>query len=101
MSQHTHHIIPLKTLYQVFMALIVLTVVTVWVAQYDFGVMNGFIAIGIASVKAGFVASIFMGLKYSDRLFAAGLVVTLFFVILLYFLSYVDLITRVIHTNPL
>ena len=44
--------------------LMVLTVVTVAAAQFDFGVLNVPIALLIASVKATFVALYFMHLKH-------------------------------------
>ena len=49
---NTHHIIPLKKLFTIFFSLLILTVITVAAAQFDFGSLNTFIAIAIASVKA-------------------------------------------------
>ncbi len=62
------HIVPKKTYLSIFLALIFLTVVTVWIAQFDFGVLNIVIAMFIASIKAGLVAMFFMHLKYEDPL---------------------------------
>ncbi len=101
MNQTQHYIIPMKILLQVFIALLVLTVITVGVAQYDFGFLNTFIAIGVASLKAGLVGAFFMGLKYSDRLFTVCLLSSVAFVILLFLLSYVDIVTRVFQTSTL
>jgi cytochrome c oxidase subunit 4 len=47
-------------------ALMVLTVITVYVAGFDFGSVNVVVAIGIATVKATLVALVFMHLR-NDR----------------------------------
>ena len=62
------HIVPVKTLAAVGTALLVLTVVTVWAASLDFGKLNVWIALAIATVKASLVVAFFMHLKY-DRPF--------------------------------
>lgn len=68
-GSHSHelgHVLPFKTYLAVFIALIVLTVVTVGASRIDFGAMNIVIALVIASVKALIVALFFMHLKYED-----------------------------------
>ena len=100
-SEKGHHIIPIKTLNAVLVALLVLTIITVWVAQFDFGFMNTIIAIGVASVKATLVGAFFMGLKYSDRLFTVCIITAVLFVALLYLFSYVDIATRVLEKSTL
>jgi cytochrome c oxidase subunit IV len=52
----------------VLLCLLVLTVITVWIAQYDFGAMNLIVAMIVASIKAGLVALIFMHLKHENPL---------------------------------
>ena len=47
-----HHIIPVKIYLAVFVSLLALTAITVWVAFYDLGFLNTFVAITIAVVKA-------------------------------------------------
>ena len=74
----------------VFGILIFMTVITVAAAQVDFGSMNLVIAMLIASVKAGFVALIFMHLKYENPLtwlYALFPIVLLFLLIGLVFLD--------------
>lgn len=66
MAHGTHHIIPIRTLTIVFLALVLLTVITVITAQMDFGPLNVPLAIVIASTKALLVATIFMALKYDN-----------------------------------
>jgi cytochrome c oxidase subunit 4 len=79
-----HHIMPIRTYLAVIALLMVLTVVTVWVAFLDFGFLNTIIAVGIAVVKALLVAMYFMHLKYAapvTRLCAGAGV--LFFIIMI------------------
>ena len=79
MSSHDHehgavgHIVPIKLLVITCIALLVLTVITVWVSKLDFealrmGEMNILVAMGVAVVKCVIVALIFMHLRW-DRSF--------------------------------
>lgn len=63
-----HKAVPVRTYLMVFAALIVLLVITVVVAYFDFGVFNKLIALTIATAKAGLIAAYFMHLRYSSRL---------------------------------
>jgi|TARA_B110000495_G_C22899188_1_gene524675 cytochrome c oxidase subunit 4 len=67
------HIVPIKMLVITCLALLLLTVVTVWVAKLDFeelqmGEMNILVAMGVAVLKCTIVALIFMHLRW-DRSF--------------------------------
>lgn len=62
-----HHVIPVRVYLTIISILMVLTVVTVWVAFLDFGFLNTVIAVGIACIKALLVVMYFMHLKYSAR----------------------------------
>lgn len=90
---HANHITGPKTYTAVLLALLVFTVVTVWVAQFDFGAMNTVVALLIASIKGSLVALFFMHLRH-DRfnavIFLGGLV---FLAILLIFTLF-DIETR-------
>lgn len=83
------------------MILLALTVVTVWVAQVDFGFMNVIIAMGIATIKAGLVLAYFMHLKYDDRLYLALVLTSVGFLFLLWGISQLDIVTRVLETSVL
>lgn len=80
-----HHIIPFKTLASVFGALVVLTVLTVAVAQIDLGPLNIPVAIGIAVAKATLVVMFFMALKYdkpvNSMVFTVGTVFVVVFLV--------------------
>ena len=69
-DNHSHgnpgHIVPFRIYVLVFVALIVLTVVTVWISRHDFGTWNIVVAMLVASIKAMLVALFFMHLKYEN-----------------------------------
>jgi cytochrome c oxidase subunit 4 len=67
-SHDLGHVVPFSVYRNVFVALIVLTVVTVAISRVDFGAMNIVIAMLVASVKAMLVAMFFMHLKYEKPL---------------------------------
>lgn len=87
----SHHlIVPVKTYVSVFLSLLVLTFLTVLVAQFNFGSWNLIIALSVALVKAGLVVMIFMGLKWNksfDRFAFFGCLVFLFIFFLLVFVD--------------
>lgn len=94
---HGHHIIPMKTLINTIVALLILTAVTVVAARFDLGshAINTLVAIVIASVKAYLVASYFMGLKYDSKTHLFVLFTSLLFLALFYSLSAIDVFTRI------
>lgn len=84
------HIAPPRALLAVWGALLVLTVLTVSATRVDLGPFNLWIALGIATLKAGLVALYFMHLRY-DRPFNGFLfVAALAFVMLLAGLALLD-----------
>ena len=62
------HVVPVKILVAVFLALLVLTVLTVAITKVDLGNLNLYVALAIAGVKATLVVLYFMHLRY-DRPF--------------------------------
>ncbi len=100
MTDHTHnthsdpahdghvHVMPLKVLFGVFVALLILTWLTYAASQaarsglLDLGPGNIVVALAIAVVKAGLVAMYFMHLKYDSPFNAVILIVALVFVAL-------------------
>ena len=91
---HHVHVTPLKHYFMVFGALLVLTVVTVWIAQFHFGAANTFIAMFVATVKASLVAAVFMHLLYDERLNSLAFVFGLMFVALFFIFTLTDIMTR-------
>ena len=77
-ESHGHgvgHVVPIKILANTAVALLVLTVVTVWVAKHDFGALNIWVALFIAALKGSLVVLFFMHLRY-DRPFNGIVFVT-------------------------
>lgn len=88
---HSHHVVPYNTHVKIWIALLVLTVITVWVAGIHLGVWNGVVAFLIATLKAGLVLAVFMHLKYEESFFRLMLglaVVTLMIIFSLTFSDY-------------
>ncbi|MCH8276349.1 MAG: cytochrome C oxidase subunit IV family protein [Bacteroidetes bacterium] len=85
MAHAVHHITPKKTLIQVFIALIALTVLTVVTSRMDLGAYNIPLALFIAFCKAMFVILIFMALRHDSRInavvFALGSVIVVVFLL--------------------
>lgn len=63
-KHHQHHILPVGMAIKVGLTLLVMTLVTVWVAHIDLGRFNFIIAMAVATFKALLVVLFFMGLKY-------------------------------------
>ncbi|MBK8206696.1 MAG: cytochrome C oxidase subunit IV family protein [Planctomycetes bacterium] len=61
------HVSPWQTLVKVLVTLLILTVITVAIAQVDLGRLNVVGAIGVACVKASVVTLWFMHLRYDKR----------------------------------
>ncbi len=82
MAHALHHITPRKTLIQVFVVLVLLTITTVVSSQMDLGAYNVPLALFIALVKASFVVLIFMALRHDNRVNGVVLGVGAVFVVL-------------------
>lgn len=65
---HDHHVQPVGLYIAVYVALLVLLVLTVAVAKVNLGPLNNAVALGIAVIKALLVILFFMGTRYSSRL---------------------------------
>ena len=79
--------------------LVTFTAITVWLSYVDFGTqkMNITVAMIVATFKAGLVAAIFMHLSSEKQLIYRILIFTVFFVLGLFFLTYLawyDPVTR-------
>lgn len=100
-GSHEHHIIPLKTYVHVLLALFVLTVITVGASRIDFGALNFFVAMAIATVKAALVMAYFMHLKYDDKLYLWIILLSVFFLFVMFGFSHLDIVTRVFQPSTL
>ena len=77
------HVVSLRTLIAVFVALVVLTWITVAATYVDLGPLNLWIALGIAAVKGALVALYFMHLRWDRPFNGVVFLVALLFVVLL------------------
>ena len=99
-SNSGHHVVPASTYLAVFMALLILTIVTVSASRIDFGFMNTVIALGIATIKAILVMAIFMHLKYDGLLNRVIIAHSFFFLFILFLFSFVFDIALRLHWTP-
>jgi cytochrome c oxidase subunit 4 len=90
-SDHSHFIVPVKYYVLTFISLLILTVVTVLVAQFDFGVLNLPIALLVASAKASLVLMIFMGMRWEKRFTFVLFLSSLLFLGIFFLLTFSDI----------
>ena len=81
----------------VFGALMVLTVLTVWVSRIDLGALNTGVAMAIAIVKALVVILWFMHVIHSPRLTWIVVISSFLWLAVLFVLTFSDYLTR--HWN--
>ena len=89
-----HHIIPVRVLASVFGVLVLLTVVTVITARLDLGAINVPLALAIAASKAALVVSVFMALRYDNRVNALVFFIGTIFVVVFLALTLSDTALR-------
>ena len=94
MSENKHHIIPLSIYMAVFISLIIMTVITIISAQYDFGSFNIVIALFIASFKSSLVLLFFMHLYYDNKINMALIIGSVLFVAIFIGLTMLDVTRR-------
>jgi len=91
----SEHIVPLRIYVSIFAALLVGTALTVWAGVHDFpGQLNVIIALTIAVVKATLVVLYFMHVRYSSRLIWVVFTSALFWLAILFALTFSDYWTR-------
>ena len=83
-----------KTYFIIWALLLLFTGVTVWSAKHDFGFMNMYIAMGIATFKATIVALYFMHLKEDTSLNKAVFLSSFGFFAIFIFLTVFDFVDR-------
>ena len=92
--ENQHHIVPLSIYYTIFLALMVGTALTWWVATIDLGVMNNVIMLAIAVTKASLVVLFFMHVKYSPKLTWTVILGSIFWLLIMLVLTMNDYFTR-------
>jgi cytochrome c oxidase subunit 4 len=94
MTEDHAHIVPYRTFILVWVALLILTGATVTVAQYHFGALNIWIALGIATLKSSLVIAVFMHLKDEQPLFKLALLSALAILAIFIGLTFFDVLYR-------
>jgi cytochrome c oxidase subunit 4 len=93
-NKQQHHVLPLSTYLSVGGALLVLTVITVMVAQYQLGEWNLIVAMAIAATKATLVLLFFMHLKYDNKMYAFTFLIAVVFLAIFITFTMLDTMTR-------
>lgn len=93
-DKQQHHVLPLKTYLSVGGALLILTVITVMVAQYQLGEWNLIVAMAIAATKATLVLLFFMHLKYDNKMYAFIFLIAVVFLAIFITFTMLDTMTR-------
>lgn len=84
------HVVPMKVLVAVWLALMALTVITVAATWVDLGSLNLWLAMAIATLKASLVVLYFMHMRYDHPFNAIVFIGTLLFVMLFVGLALID-----------
>ena len=102
------HIVPKRTYFAIWAALLILTGVTAYVSTLDLHLvlgtqdvsLNAAAALLIASLKASLVVLFFMHVKYSPRLTALVVFAGVFWLLILMVLTMADYLTRGFPSPP-
>jgi cytochrome c oxidase subunit IV len=93
-SQGTHHVVPYKTHVIVLLTLVVLTGLSVAVTSIELGPLTVTVALLLASTKAVLVLLFFMHLRFDNILYTVFLVLTLFSIISIVIITFLDYLFR-------
>jgi cytochrome c oxidase subunit IV len=105
----SEHIVSVRTYVIIFLVLLVGTALTVFAAFYDFPTfhvrgleiqLNTVVALGIAVTKATFVVLYFMHVRYSARLVWVVVTSALFWIAIMFALTFADYWTRGWQPRP-
>lgn len=95
MNTQAHvHVSPVRNYVIIFLALMVFTALTAWVAFQDLGVLNNIVALTIAVIKMTLVILFFMHVKYSSRLTKIVVISGFLWLLILLAFTFADYTTR-------
>ena len=89
-----HHVSSLAMYFGVFFALMIMTIVTVWVSRIDLGPWNVPVALAIAVIKMTLVILFFMHVIHSSRLTWIVVLSSFLWLGVLFVLTFSDYLTR-------
>ena len=93
-TEHQHPVTPASTYILTFLALLIFTGLTVFVAGRDFGALNTPVALTIAVTKASLVVIYFMGVRHNTPLTKVVVVSGFLWLLILFGLGLNDYLTR-------
>jgi cytochrome c oxidase subunit IV len=93
-GQGTGHIAPVSMYVGIFLALMVLTVVTYLVTWVDLGEFNLLVAMAIAITKASLVILFFMHVWWSPKIIKVSVGMSFFFLIIMLMMVMTDYLSR-------
>jgi cytochrome c oxidase subunit IV len=93
-QQGAHHIIPYRTQIYVLLGLLVLTAISVAVTSVQLGPLTVTVALVLAASKAFIVLLYFMHLKFDNLLYTILLILTLFAIISIIIITFLDYLFR-------
>lgn len=88
------HIVPKRVYFTIFGMLVVLTIATIIVANFDLGRLNAIVALTIAVLKATLVVLYFMHVRYGSKLTWVFVCAGLIWLIILVAFTLSDYMTR-------
>jgi cytochrome c oxidase subunit 4 len=94
MENEKHHIVPYKTFLLILAVLLVLTGVSVAVTQINLGTLTVTMALAIAGVKSALVLSIFMHLRFDNKMYSFMAIGVIFLIGVLIFITFLDYLYR-------
>ncbi len=94
LEHQEHPVVGVRVYVLVFLALMICTGLTTWVAFVDLGIFNPVIALAIACFKASLVVLFFMHIHYSSKLLKITVAAGLFTFLALITMTLTDYISR-------
>ncbi len=90
MEEHKPHIVEYLTNIYVWIALAVLTVITIWVSEFDLKLLTVAVALGVASIKATLVLMYFMHLRFDSKILTFMVLITMIVFLSLIVFTFID-----------
>jgi cytochrome c oxidase subunit 4 len=94
MENEKHHIIPYKTYLLILAVLLVLTGISVSVTQINLGTLTVTMALVIAGIKSSLVLSIFMHLRFDNKIYSFMAIGVILLIGVLIFITFLDYLYR-------
>ncbi|MCB8994543.1 MAG: cytochrome C oxidase subunit IV family protein [Bacteroidales bacterium] len=94
MENEKHHIVPYRTFLFILLALLALTSISVEVTRINLGTLTVTIALLIAAIKSSLVLSIFMHLKFDNKMYSLMAIAVILLIGVVIFITFLDYLYR-------